>query len=100
MGCGPWSQRGLLLRAPMLGGSWSEHPATSTSLRSKAASLVCPIGFVIPRAATMAIATQKEHHMQQPPPHPPDKERPLLPHINDGGIQARFGEQNNESDLS
>ncbi|MFL5625077.1 MAG: helicase-associated domain-containing protein [Ktedonobacteraceae bacterium] len=30
--------------------------------------------------------------MQTSPPDPPEKERPFLPRMNDGGIQARFGD--------
>src|SRR5258708_25591890 len=70
--CGRWYQRGLRLWALMSGGSWSERQAISTSPRTRGASLVFPIGFVIPEVAMMAIATREEDAMRQTPPtHPP-----------------------------
>jgi 5-methylcytosine-specific restriction endonuclease McrA len=80
-------------RVPMLGGSWSVRQGNLTSLPHRGAWLVFPIGFVIREAATMAIATRKGDRMPQTqPPSPPNKERPFLPRINDGGILARFGD--------
>src|SRR2546421_2558156 len=71
--CERWFRKGSGLGST-LDVSWRVRLASSISAPKQAGWPGSAIGIAGPCIVMMAIVMHKEHNMQTPPPHPPDKE--------------------------